>query len=741
VDTVEGVVERITYYNPQNGYSVIRLTAGKARRSLNPADDLITVVGHLPEVQPGEHLRLTGQWTNHADYGRQFRAERCEQTLPATVDGIRRYLGSGLIKGIGPKTADKIVSTFGAETLYVIDTEPHRLRDVPDIGEKRYQLITAAWETQKAIKDVMVFLQSHGVSTGLAVKIYKQYGDDSLNIVQTDPYRLARDIWGIGFKTADKIARALGLPPDAPTRVEAGLAYTLSESADDGHVYMPLPELAQAAVDLLEVPADHIAPALDRLEADGRIKREEMAGVPAVYLAPFHQAEVNVAARLRALIGTADMFGQPTSRLGDFARADWASLFASLDASITLSAEQRTAVQTALTPAGKVCVLTGGPGTGKTTTLRALIRLVEGRHHPVVLASPTGRAAKRLSEATGRPAQTIHRLLGFQPTGGFTFNEHNRLPAHLVVVDEVSMLDLLLFNHLLKAVDPAAHLLLVGDVDQLPSVGAGDILRDLVKSGRVPVIRLTQVFRQAADSHIITNAHRVNQGRLPLFEKHSRDFFLFTQDEPESAAEMLVDIVARRIPQKFGLDPLTDIQVLAPMRRGDVGVANLNQRLQAALNPPAPNKAERQIGGRVLRAGDRVMQVRNNYMKETFNGDIGRVTALDPENQTLTAEFDGRPVLYDWVEADELQHAFAVSIHKSQGSEFLAVVIPILTQHYVMLQRNLIYTAITRARRLCVLVGSRKAISIAVRNATVAQRWSGLAGRLEAAGSIKEAFL
>ena len=731
MDILEGVVERITYYNAENGYSVIRLTPAHARRSLNPVDDLITVVGNLPEVQPGEHLRLTGQWTNHADYGRQFRAERCEQTLPATVDGIRRYLGSGLIKGIGPKTADKIVGAFGSETLYVIDAEPRRLREVPDIGEKRYQLITAAWETQKAIKDVMVFLQSHGVSTGLAVKIYKQYGDDSLNIVQTDPYRLARDIWGIGFKTADKIARALGLPNDAPTRVEAGLAHVLSESADDGHVYVPQPELAQSAAELLEVPADHIAPALDRLEADGRIKREALSGTSAVYLTPFYQAEVNAAARLRTLIGTTDLFGQTVSRLGDFANVDWDRLFAALDSSIVLSAEQRAAVQTALTH--KVCVLTGGPGTGKTTTLRALIQLVESRHHPVALASPTGRAAKRLSEATGRPAQTLHRLLSSLAGGGFTFNEQNRLPAHLVVVDEVSMLDLLLFNHLLKAVDPAAYLLLVGDVDQLPSVGAGDVLRDLVKSKRVPVIRLTQVFRQAADSHIITNAHRINQGRLPLFEKHSQDFFLFAQDEPESAAEMLVDVVANRIPKKFGLDPLADIQVLAPMRRGDVGVVNLNQRLQAALNPPASGKAEQQMGGRIWRVGDRVMQVRNNYMKETFNGDIGRVTALDTENQTVTVEFDGKPVFYDWTEADELQHAFAVSIHKAQGSEFAAVVIPILTQHYVMLQRNLIYTAITRAKRLCVLVGSRKAISIAVRNATVAQRWSGLAGRLAVA--------
>ncbi len=737
MDSLEGIVERVTYFNPENGYSVLRLTVrGKP--------DPVTVVGTLPETTPGEHLRLGGAWTSHPDYGRQFKAEKCEQVLPATVEGIRRYLGSGLIKGIGPKTAEKIVGAFGAETLDVIDTQPHRLREVPDIGHKRYQMITTAWEAQKAIKEVMVFLQGHGVSTGLAVKIYKQYGDDSLAVVKDDPYRLARDIWGIGFKTADKIARSLGLPPDAPTRVEAGLVYALGELADDGHVYAPHSELVKTAAALLEVDADLLPLALDRLEADGRIRRETLPGRDdppgrlsdlAIYLTPFYQAEVNVAARLKTLLGSPDIFGRPASRLADFAEANWESLFSSISRGAApsvdeLSSEQREAVRAALTH--KVCLLTGGPGTGKTTALRALIRLLELRRHPVALASPTGRAAKRLAEATGRPAQTLHRLLGFSPTEGFTFNEQRRLPAHLVVVDEASMLDLILFNNLLKAVDPAAHLLLVGDVDQLPSVGAGDVLRDLGRCGRVPVVRLTQIFRQAADSHIITNAHRVNQGRMPVFEtaERARDFFLFAKDDPDEAADWVVDVVQNRIPRKFGLNSLADVQVLAPMHRGAVGVGNLNGRLQAALNPPAPGKAERQIGGRVLRVGDRVMQIRNNYQKDTFNGDIGRIVDVDLESQTLTVEFDGRPVFYDWVEADELQHAFAVSIHKAQGSEFPAVVIPLLTQHYLMLQRNLLYTAITRAKQLCVLVGTRKAIGIAVRNAMVAQRWSGLAARL-----------
>lgn len=734
--TLSGIVERITYFNPENGYSVIRL-------AVPGQPDLVTVVGALPEVTPGESLRLTGQWTVHADYGKQFKAETCEQVLPATTEGIRRYLGSGLIKGIGPRIAEKIVQAFGADTLYVIDSQPQRLREVPDIGQKRYAWITQAWEQQKAIKEVMVFLQSHGVSAGLAVKIYKHYGDDSLNVVKADPYRLARDIWGIGFKTADKIARALGLPADAPTRLEAGLVYTLNELADDGHVFAPQPELIRAAAALLDVPAEALPAALDRLEADGRIKREALkladhagsaedseALTPAVYLTPFYQAEVNAAQRLLALLDA------PNTRLPEFTNApEWDWLFritAEKDSPVTLSDEQRAAVRTALT--AKVSVLTGGPGTGKTTTLRALIRLLEVKGHPVALASPTGRAAKRLSEATGRPAQTLHRLLGFSPTasptGAFTVNEHNRLGAHFVVVDEVSMLDLVMFNNLLKASEPGAHLLLVGDADQLPSVGAGNVLGDLIACGRVPVVRLNAIFRQAAQSHIITNAHHINHGRMPVFARGSRDFFLFREDDPEQAADRVVDVVANRIPRKFGLNPLTDVQVLAPMHRGSAGVAMLNQRLQAALNPPAPNKPERALAGRLFRVGDRVMQLRNNYPKETFNGDIGRIVDIDLEQQRLTAEFDGRPVFYEWAEADELQHAFAVSIHKAQGSEFPAVVVPLLTQHYVMLQRNLLYTAVTRAKQLCVLVSNSRAIALAVKNATVAQRWSGLAERL-----------
>ena len=735
MDSLEGIVERVTYFNAENNYSVIRLKPARGQRSLRPEDDLITVIGNLPELTPGEHLRLQGTWTTHKDYGKQFKAEKCEQVLPASIEGIRRYLGSGLIKGLGPRLAERIVETFGKDTLDIIEREPQRLREVPDIGPKRYKLIREAWEEQKHIKEVMVFLQGHGLSTGLAVKIYKHYGDDALNIVRTDPYRLARDIWGIGFKTADKIARALGLPLDAPTRLEAGLIHALNEFSDDGHVYAPQTELIEAATELLEIDALELDAALKRLEAAGRIRRETLTKTPdprgqlvspAVYLTPLHQAEVNVAARLKALLRSF------APRLADFADANWDALFTSVqsDQAVDLSPEQRAAIKTALT--SKVCVLTGGPGTGKTTSLRAIIRLLELRRHPVALASPTGRAAKRLSEATGRPAQTLHRLLGFSPTEGFTKNEQERLPAHMVIVDEASMLDLILMNNLLKAIDPAAHLLLVGDIDQLPSVGAGNVLRDLVECGQIPVVRLNTIFRQAAGSHIITNAHRINRGEMPLFEKDSTDFFLFPEDDAEKAADWVVDVAQNRIPQKFGLNPLEDVQVLAPMHRGAAGVGNLNVRLQAALNPPSPARAEKQIGGRIFRVGDRVMQIRNNYPKETFNGDIGRLVEVDFENQTLTVTFDGRPVFYEWLETDELVHAYAASIHKAQGSEFPCVVVPLLTQHYMMLQRNLLYTAITRAKKLCVLVGARKAIGIAVKNAKVAERWSGLAGRLRA---------
>jgi exodeoxyribonuclease V alpha subunit len=733
-ERLEGNVERITYYSDESGYTVLRL-------AVSDQADLVTVVGNLPEVQPGERLRLEGDWTTHPRFGQQFKAHSCEQVLPATAEGIRRYLGSGLIKGVGPVTAERIVAAFGADTLTVLDKEPEQLHKVPGVGPKRADAIAQAWEEQKEIRRVMLFLQSHGVTTGLAVKIYKTYGDEALEIVQQDPYRLARDIWGVGFKTADKIARDLGLPLDAPSRIQAGVAHTLNQMADEGHVYAPEDDLTAEAAELLEVDAELVPPAVEALDQDEVVRRErlvyqdlsETGGQPtdqvreeqAVYLAPFYVGEVGAAERLRTLSES------PTTRLGRFQSTDWDSLLGQVarQSDIELSAEQRQAVQAALT--NKLTVLTGGPGTGKTVTVRTVIAALEAMNGSYALCAPTGRAAKRLAEATGRPAQTVHRLLEYSPRDGFRRNDQNPLPVDLLIVDEASMLDLLLTHHLLKAIDPAAHLLLVGDVDQLPSVGAGDVLRDIIQSGRARVVHLSHIFRQAAESGIIVNAHRVNQGDMPILNEFE-DFFFFSKEDPQEAAELLVDVVVRRIPEKFGLDPVDDLQVLAPMYRGACGVANLNLRLQESLNPAGAGRPERRMGGRVFRVGDKVMQITNNYAPhmEVFNGDIGRVTNIDGMHQTMTVVIDERPVVYDWAEADQLVHAFAVSVHKSQGSEYPAVVIPVLTQHYIMLSRPILYTGVTRARSLVVLVGTRKAIAIAVRNNKVVKRHSGLEPRL-----------
>ncbi len=734
MEALTGTVEHITFFNAENGYTVLRLLPDGVRFNRNHRDDeaLVTVVGNLPEIQPGEHLTAHGHWAAHRSYGRQFRAERIEQTLPASVDGIRRYLGSGLIKGVGPGTADRIVQAFGEQTLTVIDTTPERLREVSGIGAKRIAQIRAAWSEQKAIHEMMAVLQGYGISTRLAVKIYKQYEGASLEVITTDPYRLARDVSGIGFKTADRIARAIGLPADAPSRLVAGLEYALNEATDDGHVYLPEPELLERTGELIALPGKDFKTALDELEALGRVRREVLVHgePPAVYLMPLAQAEIGVATRLRALIGKQDLFG-PVSRMSaSFANVVWDHLLARDPMTRGLSEEQARAVRLALT--SKASVLTGGPGVGKTTTLRAVVALAEEHGHTVALCSPTGRAAKRLQEATGRPAKTLHRLLEFNPVeGSFSHNQNNPLPADMVVVDEVSMLDLVLANHLFKAIDPAAHVLLVGDIDQLPSVGPGDVLRDLVRSGAMPVARLTQVFRQAAQSDIVANAHRVNHGEEPLFPRESEDFFLFVEDNSERAADRVVEVVSERIPRKFGLDPLRDVQVLTPMRRGDAGVIRLNEKLQATLNPPASNKIERLVAGRTFRVGDRLMQIQNDHRQGVYNGDLGVLMAIDLEAQNLTVRFDGeRDIVYEFADADQLAPAYAVSIHKSQGSEYPAVVIPLVTQHYLLLQRNLLYTAITRARKLCVLVGSRRAITIAVNNAEQARRYSGLATRL-----------
>jgi exodeoxyribonuclease V alpha subunit len=720
LQSLEGTVERITYQNDENGYTVARLIPkGKSHE--------VTITGNLAGVHVGESVRLQGFWTNHPQYGRQFEVRSFVPLLPATIEGLRKYLGSGLIRGVGPVTASRIVDRFGSETLDVIEVRPERLREVDGIAEKRASYIVQAWEEHKQIKEIMIFLQSYGVSAGLAVKIFKQYGDASLEVVRSDPYRLAKDVYGIGFKTADKIARQLGLPEDAPSRLQAGLLYALSALSDDGHCFARREQLAEQASELLGLPPEACLGQLEQLLAQRALIQEE----DAIYLPPFYHAEVGVANRLHRLMQA------PVDRLACFAGTDWHKAFAWLDArtSLRLTERQMAAIRMALCE--RVSVVTGGPGTGKSTITSSLIRLLRAKGCSVLLAAPTGRAAKRLAEATGFEARTIHRLLEYKPTAGSTFlhDSDNPLDADLVIVDEVSMVDLLLMNHLLSAIAPGSHLLLIGDSDQLPSVGPGNVLHDLIASGAIPVTRLDTIFRQAEDSFIVVNAHRINQGEMPLLPRNSRDFFLFAESDAQRAADWVVELVARRIPAKFGLDPLEDIQVLSPMHRGAVGVSELNERLQAVLNPPSPRKAERQHGQRLFRQGDRVMQLRNDYERSVFNGDLGQVRGIDAENQLLTVSFDGRPVQYEFSELDELAHAYAISIHKSQGSEFPAVVIPLLTQHYMMLQRNLLYTAVTRARRLVVLVGSKKAIAIAVRNNRINERNTRLALRLSAQAS------
>jgi exodeoxyribonuclease V alpha subunit len=733
--TLSGVIERITYQSAETGYTVARLTDAGGR--------LVTVVGHLPGVHPGEAVALGGRWVVHPQHGRQFQAETCRLALPATVQGIEKYLGSGLIKGIGPVGARKIVAHFGLATLEVIEQAPERLAEVAGIGPKRVAQIAAAWQEQKAIKEVMLVLQSLGVSTAHAVRIYTTYGDAAIAVVRGDPYRLARDVYGIGFVTADTIARQLGLPADAPARVAAGLRYLLSQVADDeGHVCLPRLQLVEKAAAMLAregvAGADWRAlanAAVDHLAKAGDLWLEPAAagGEELVYLAPFRHAEVGVANRLMALLHAA------ADRLAVFQTVDFERAFDWLAASggLMLTERQRAAVRTALT--ARVSVLTGGPGTGKTTCLRSVVRLARAKGARVTLLAPTGRAAKRLGDLTGEPASTIHRLLRLRPGGGAEFDETRPLDSDLVIVDEVSMLDLLLANTLLKAIPPGAHLLLVGDVDQLPSVGPGAVLADLIRSATVPAVRLDTVFRQAQESLIIQNAHRLNRGEAPVFGARGRalapreDCFLLPAETPEEAAEVVVELVAARLPRRYGFGP-GEIQVLSPVHRGPAGVGLLNERLQARLNPPAPHKPELQAAGRHFRLGDRLLVTRNDYERQVFNGDLGTVQAVDAGGGALTVRLDdGRLVVFPLHDLDELALAYALSIHKAQGSEFRAIVLPMLTSHYVMLARNLLYTGLTRARELAVIVGQPRALAIAAANDRVARRYGLLADRLVAA--------
>ncbi|MFD4584732.1 ATP-dependent RecD-like DNA helicase [Streptomyces sp. NPDC058434] len=732
---LEGVLERITYANEENGYTVARVDTGRG------SADLLTVVGSLLGAQPGESLRMEGRWGSHPQYGKQFTVENYTTVLPATVQGIRRYLGSGLIKGIGPRIAERIVDHFGADTLDVIEREPGRLVEVPGLGPKRTKLIGAAWEEQKAIKEVMVFLQGVGVSTSIAVRIYKKYEDASISVVKNQPYRLAADVWGIGFLTADRIAQAVGIPHDSPDRVKAGLQYALSQSTDQGHCYLPEERLIADSVKLLQVDTGLVIDCLAELAAEEEgVVREQVPSpdggdpVTAVYLVPFHRAELSLAGQLARLLRTDE------DRMPAFQDVAWDKALAWLAdrTGAELAPEQEQAVRLALTR--KVAVLTGGPGCGKSFTVRSIVELARAKKAKVVLAAPTGRAAKRLAELTGAEASTVHRLLELKPGGDAAYDRDRPLDADLVVVDEASMLDLLLANKLVKAVAPGAHLLLVGDVDQLPSVGAGEVLSDLLADGSpVPSVRLTRIFRQAQQSGVVTNAHRINSGAQPLTQGLS-DFFLFVEDDTEEAGRLTVDVAARRVPARFGLDPRRDVQVLAPMHRGPAGAGTLNGLLQQAITPARPDVPEKRFGGRVFRVGDKVTQIRNNYEKGkngVFNGTVGVVTSLDPVDQRLTVLTDeDEEVPYDFDELDELAHAYAVTIHRSQGSEYPAVVIPVTTGAWMMLQRNLLYTAVTRARKLVVLVGSRRAIGQAVRTVSAGRRFTALDHRLTGGGFV-----
>uniref|UniRef100_UPI003FD8CA6D SF1B family DNA helicase RecD2 n=1 Tax=Alistipes putredinis TaxID=28117 RepID=UPI003FD8CA6D len=699
------VVERITYQNPENGYSVLKV-------KVKGYNDLVTLVGNLLEVPVGSVLLCRGEWKVDKRYGSQFVAATWEETMPATVYGIEKYLGSGLVKGIGPRFARAIVQRFGTETIDIIETEIERLYEVPNIGRKRVAKIRESWEKQKDIKNVMLFLQGYGVSTAYAAKIYREYGKESIDKVRENPYRLADDIWGIGFKPADGIAAKLGYENEDPRRCRSGILYTLGQLSDEGHVYAGEEQLVKTAGQLLEAGETAIRDTLaGMLQAEDLILDKD-----AIYLPPFYHAECGTSRRLR-----------------DLAESTGRSLFDGLFDPSSLTAEtgieydevQLAAIRQAVT--SKVMVLTGGPGTGKTTTTQGIIAALKKAGLRVLLAAPTGRAAKRMSEATGMEAKTIHRLLEYNPQDGYKRNDENPLEGDALIVDECSMIDILLMNNLLKAVPVGMRLVFVGDIDQLPSVGAGNVLRDIIDSQRIPVVRLVRIFRQAQKSRIVMNAHTINQGRFPdTSNGRDTDFFFMREDDPERAAETIVRLVKERLPRAYRESP-DRIQVLTPMQRGVVGAANLNLLLQQALNPSGPSLGR---GGYTYRQGDRVMQLRNNYAKEVFNGDLGYIREVDTEDRMLTVDFDGKKVEYDVTELDELTLAYATTIHKAQGSEYPIVVMPVLMTHFVMLQRNLIYTGITRAKKICVLIGAMKALAYAVRNMSVLKRNTSLRERL-----------
>jgi exodeoxyribonuclease V alpha subunit len=718
-ELLSGTVERVTFHNPETGFAVLRVQVRGQR-------DLVTVVGHIATVAPGELVQASGEWHRDRTHGLQFRATYLHAAAPTTAEGIERYLGSGLIRGIGPHFARRLVEAFGAGVFDVIEQSPARLRDVPGIGPLRAARIAEAWKAQRVVRDIMVFLHSHGIGTSRAVRIYKTYGAEAIARITENPYRLARDVRGIGFVTADHLGERLGIPKDATIRVRAGIGYALARALDEGQCGLPRDELIAGAAALLTVSEAQVAEAL-RLEiAGGDVVVDAIDGREVVFLAGLHAAERGIAGRLLALAA-----GRPPWPPID---ADRAIRWVEAKLGVTLAAAQRDALRQAVSR--KVLVVTGGPGVGKTMLVRAILRVLTAKGVRPLLAAPTGRAARRLSESTGVEAKTIHRLLEVDPrTGGFRRDEHRPLAGDLVVVDETSMVDVPLMYSLVRAVPPEAALLLVGDVDQLPSVGPGQVLADIIASGTVPVVRLTEVFRQAAESRIVVAAHAINRGEMPGPVGPESDFHVIDVEEPEAVRARILELVTARIPRRTGLDPRRDIQVLCPMNRGTLGARALNLDLQQVLNPASGPAIER--FGWTFAAGDKVMQTENDYDKDVYNGDLGFVTAVDPQVGEIVVDFDGRPVAYQAGELDELALAYATTIHKAQGSEYPAVVVPLTTQHYPMLRRNLLYTAVTRGRRLVVLVGQRRALALAVRDRQGRRRWTKLREHL-AAGACPE---
>ncbi len=715
-EKLSGAIERVTYHNEESGFCVLKVKV-KGQR------DLVTVIGSSISVSPGEYVDCTGTWVTNREYGLQFKADQLRVVMPSTLEGIEKYLGSGLVKGIGSHFAKRLVEAFGMDVFEIIETHPNRLMDLPGIGLQRRDMVIKSWQDQKIIREIIVFLQSHGVGTARAVRIYKTYGQKSIEIVRENPYRLALDIRGIGFKTADLLAVRLGIQRDSLIRAEAGVRHVLQENSEEGHCAMPLEKLIHDATELLEIPSETIVQAIQTEQKENRVISEEIEGIPSIFLAGLYRAEVGVASHLKRILS----YQTPWMRDIDVAKAiPWVEDKTGLKLSLT----QKEAIEMALQ--NKVMIITGGPGVGKTTLVNSILKIIRAKTRNIVLAAPTGRAAKRLTDSTGLEAKTLHRLLEFDPQNyGFKRHENFPLEADLVVVDELSMVDISMMNYLLKAIPDHAGLLLVGDVDQLPSVGPGAVLSNLIGSQKIPTVRLTEIFRQAKASNIVVNAHKINQGHMPTLSTETQeltDFYFVEAETPEVIHEKLMHIVTQRIPKRFGFDPIRQTQVLVPMNRGGLGARALNIDLQKQLNPNGHHAITR--FGYTYAEGDKVIQTVNNYNKEVFNGDIGFITNIDEEIGTLQILFEGRLVEYEINELDELSLAYATTIHKAQGSEYPAVVIPIAMQHYRLLERNLLYTGVTRGKSLVVIVGQKKALGMAVRTIRSTKRLTNLTARL-----------